>query len=149
MLESKNSNEPEQEERKNFGFVQYDETNITVVRHLIRVNPVAADIFMFLSQHMNRKNAIACSSKVLEEITQKKRTTVSNAIKYLKAESYLSVMKMGTTNVYVLNPSIVWKAWKTSKPFCEFEGKMFVAKSENEDIERQLKKMNFPIMSDE
>lgn len=134
------------EDRKNAKFVQYDESNISFVRELIKKNPVAADIFMFLSQHMNRKNAVACPSKVLEEITGKGRTTVSNAIKLLKNEGYICTAKMGTTNVYVLNPTVVWKAWRTNKPYCEFEGKMFISKSENQEIEDLIKQKNLPII---
>tara|TARA_Y100000588_G_C14207176_1_gene905141 strand:- start:1429 stop:1872 length:444 start_codon:yes stop_codon:yes gene_type:complete len=136
----------EQENKKNGKFVQYDESNISFVRELIKKNPVSADIFMFLSQHMNRKNAVACPSKVLEEVTGKGRTTVSNAIKTLKNEGYVCTAKMGTTNVYVLNPTIVWKAWRTGKPYCEFEGKMFISKSENKELEELIKKKNFPII---
>lgn len=136
----------EQESKKNGKFVQYDESNISFVRELIKKNPVSADIFMFLSQHMNRKNAVACPSKVLEEVTGKGRTTVSNAIKTLKNEGYVCTAKMGTTNVYVLNPTIVWKAWRTGKPYCEFEGKMFISKSENKELEELIKKKNFPII---
>lgn len=136
----------EQENRKNGKFVQYDESNISFVRELIKKNPVSADIFMFLSQHMNRKNAVACPSKVLEEVTGKGRTTVSNAIKILKNEGYVHTAKMGTTNVYVLNPTIVWKAWRSGKPYCEFEGKMFISKSENKELEEIIKKKSFPII---
>lgn len=136
----------EQENKKNGKFVQYDETNISFVRDLIKKNPVSADIFMFLSQHMNRKNAVACPSKVLEEVTGKGRTTVSNAIKVLRNEGYICTAKMGTTNVYVLNPTIVWKAWRTGKPYCEFEGKMFISKSENKELEDLINKKNFPII---
>ena len=135
-------------EQKNGKFVQYDETNISFVRDLIKNNPVAADIFMFLSQHMNRKNAVACPSKVLEEITGKGRTTVSKAIKYLRGKGYICVAKMGTTNVYVLNPTIVWKAWRTNKPYCEFEGKMLISKSENQEIEELIKQKNIPLMEE-
>lgn len=140
--------EIEDNQRKNSSFVQYDETNLTAVRALLKKNPVAAEIFMFLSQHMNRKNAIACPSKVLEDITGKGRTTVSGAIKLLKEESYICVVKMGTTNVYILNPSIVWKAWRTGKSYCEFEGKMFLSKHENQEIEDQLKRMNYPLLTE-
>ena len=134
------------EDRKNGKFVQYDESNISYVRDLIKKNPVAADIFMFLSQHMNRKNAVACPSKVLEEITGKGRTTVSTAIKLLKKDGYISTAKMGTTNVYVLNPTVVWKAWRTNKSYCEFEGKMLISKSENSEIESLIKQKNLPLV---
>ena len=136
----------EEQERKNGSFVQYDENNLTLVRELMRINPVAADIFMFISQKMNRKNALACPSKVFEEVTGKSRQTVSRAIQLLKKKHFVSILKMGTTNVYVLNPSIVWKAWRTGKQYCEFEGTMIIAKSENEHIEKELKSKNYPLL---
>ena len=138
--------ECEAKERKNPPFVQYDEANIVYVRELIQKNPVAADIFMFLSQHMNRQNVCACPSKVLEEVTGKGRTTVSVAISLLKNDGYINIIKIGTTNGYVLNPDIVWKAWRTGKPYCEFEGKILISKSENAEIEKMISEKNLTLV---
>lgn len=131
-----------EEGKKNPPFIQLAESNIDSVRALVQTNPVAAEVFLFLSQYMNRKNAVVCSSKVLEEVTNKSRPTVSRAISVLKTKGFINVLKSGQTNVYILNPHVVWKAWRNQKGYCEFEGPILLSKSENRDIEEIIKKVN-------
>ena len=122
-------------EDKNSDFVQLRRENMGAVRELIKTSPVAADIFLFLSQYMNKKNAVVCPSKVLEEITGKSRVTISRAIGKLKNDGYINVLKAGTTNVYVLNPDVVWSAKRSGKSYCEFEGPILVSIKENPKLE--------------
>ncbi|HGJ5866396.1 MAG TPA: helix-turn-helix transcriptional regulator [Arsenophonus nasoniae] len=129
-------------ERKNPPFIQLAESNIDAVRALVQSNPVAAEIFLFLSQFMNRKNAVVCSSKVLEEVTKKSRATVSRAISVLKTDGFVNVLKSGQTNVYILNPHVVWKAWRDKKAYCEFDGPILISKKENSHIDEIIKKIN-------
>ncbi|EGY29584.1 Firmicute plasmid replication protein [Candidatus Regiella insecticola 5.15] len=128
--------------RKNPPFGQFTEANIDVVRALVQSNPVAAEIFLFLIQYMNKKNAVVCSSKVLEEITNKSRPTISRAISVLKNSSFVNVMKSGQTNVYILNPHVVWKTWRDEKSFCALEGSILLSKSENIHIDEIVNKVN-------
>ena len=57
--------------------------------------------------------------------------TISRAIKLLQTADenelpYLEVLKSGGTNVFILNPDIVWSAWKTGKDHCLFgQAKVF------------------------
>ncbi len=44
---------------------------------------------------MNKNNAVVCSHRVLEEVTGKKRTTVSLAIKCLKDNGFITILKNG------------------------------------------------------
>lgn len=132
--------EVEKERNKNYNFIQFYRHNMTAYRKLMLKNPTAASIFFFLSEHMTTQNAVSCSSRVLEEETKKSRTTVWKSVKYLEENGYLMVLKSGHTNVYVLNPNVVWAAGKTGKPYCTFEGPILLAKSENEDLEKKIEK---------
>lgn len=120
--------------KKNNNFVQFSRSNMGAVRNMAIENPVATSIFIFLSEYMNRRNAVVCPSKVLQEITGKSRPTVARAISYLKEKGYLSILKSGSTNVYVLNPHVVWASSRTDKSFCEFQGTILISKSENEKL---------------
>lgn len=135
-------------DKLNPDFVQLYKENMSYLGDLVRTNPVAAEIFLFISQNMNKQNALACPYSVLQEVTGKSRPTVGRAIKVLKEGNYLSSLRMGTTNVFIANPSIVWTAWRTSKKYCAFDGKILVSKSENKAIEEQLKKMNVPLFGE-
>ncbi len=106
------------------------------IRELIEGNATAANIFIFLTKHMNKVNAISCSQKLLVEITGKSRITVQRAIKYLEEKQFINILKQGNTNIYVMNPSVVWSSTKWNRKYCSFEGKMLVSKSENEKFFR-------------
>lgn len=120
--------------KKNNNFTQLNNAyGWKTMRTITRENPTAFEVFTFLGEHMDKSNAVMCSMSVLQEFTGKGRTTVSNAVKYLKENGVLCVLKSGNSNVYVLNPDLVWKAANNAKPYCEFEGKMLVSKAENKE----------------
>ena len=127
--------------RKNHNFIQLYKHNMSAYRNLIKTDPTAAEIFLFLAEYMTTANAVCCSQKVLQEVTQKGRTTVFKAVRKLKEQGFVNVLKTGSSNIYVLNPEVVWSAYKTSKPYCKFEGPILIAKSENEELQKKLKKM--------
>ena len=128
----------------NKNFVQFYEKNLATIRVLISKNPFACEVFLFLIEKMNNKNAIICPNKVLCETFNKSKKSVERAISHLKNNGYLHVTKAGQTNVYHMNPEIVWKAWDTNKKYCEFEGQILIAKSDNKSP--KIKKKNYPII---
>lgn len=129
----------------NKNFIQFYEKNLSNIRVLVSKNPFACEIFLFLVEKMNNKNAIICPNKVLCETFNKSKKTVERAISHLKTHGYLHVTKAGQANVFHMNPEIVWKAWDTNKKYCEFEGQILIAKSDNQV--QQIKKKNYPIIS--
>lgn len=126
--------------KKNKDFVQYRRSGMKYFRKIIKDNPLAAQIFSFLTEHMDYKNVVVCSSKVLEEYFDVGRTSVYKAIKYLDANSFLIIGKTGTTSVFTVNPEIAWTTHADKKRFCEFNGKVILSESENKDLELKAKK---------
>lgn len=127
----------EQEEKKKKdspyrNFLQVNRDRVSVLRKLAKENAVALDLFLFLTEHMDKYNAVACSYAVLTEQLDKSRATVSRAVKYLRSNGILYVYKSGTTNVYVTNPEIVWRSWGTNLKYCKFPANVLLSKSENE-----------------
>ena len=131
----------EEERNKNYNFVQLYRHNMQAMRKLIREDQTAAEILIFLMEHMTTENAVCCSQSVLQEITGKGRTSVYKAIKTLDEEDYICIFKSGTSNVYILNPEVAWTRGKTGKKFCQFKGRIILSESENKDIERKIKKL--------
>ena len=62
----------EERRRKNPPFVQFTERKMTDLRKHLRNNPLAVEIFMFLSQHMDQTNIVICPMKVFTEEMEKK-----------------------------------------------------------------------------
>lgn len=121
----------QENEKKNTNFVQLYRNNMYEIRWLISNHPTAADLLFFLMEHMDHYNAIAASTKVLEERLGKSRSTISRAIKVLKDNGYIGVLKMGTANVYVIQPDLAWTSWDNKKQYCKFTGNMLVSRKEN------------------
>lgn len=131
--------EMEAERKKNEKFVQMTERRISDIRKHIRHNAVAVDIFLFLAKHMDHQNIVVCPTNVLMEETDKGRTTVSNAIKYLKSHDLVDVIKVGTTNAYALNGEYVWKTFNHSGRYSVFENaRTLVAHSDNRQLRKRL-----------
>lgn len=126
-------------DKKNTDFIQYNRKNMTSLRLVSKENPYATDIFMFLSQKMDRANCVSCSNKVLQEVVGCSRSSVYRAVKGLKEAGLITVFKQGTSQVYVLNPEVVWSSWNSNKKYCEFDGKVLVSKSENQELSKKLK----------
>lgn len=135
------SDGPDENPKKNRGFVQFYENHLPHVRELITSNPVAAALFVFLTEKMDNRNALVCSTQVLCEVFEKSRATMERAIKYLRDHNYVFITKAGQTNVFHLNSRIVWKAWNSDKQYAEFHGMVLISKRENQDIDLEWQRM--------
>jgi replication protein RepL len=94
--------------KKNLNFVQITRKQMSEVRRLARINNLAFELLFMMAEKMDRQNAVVMSFKVMEEITGKSRSTLHNAIKVLKDEQWVQVIKVGSASAYVLNASVFW-----------------------------------------
>lgn len=120
-------------EKLNSDFVQLYRNHLTEIRWLMNKSSLACEIFLFIIEHMDTSNALACSSAIFEDYFGKSRSTISRAIKILKDEGFVSTLKMGTSNVYIVNQEIAWTTWNNKKEYCKFQGNILVSKKENKD----------------
>lgn len=137
-----------EEQRKNRDFIQLYRSQIKYLRKLTSKDPAAAEIFLFLTEHMNKSNAVVCSYKVFEEALGLSKSTVYRAIKTLKETNHIEVHKVGSANVYHLNANLVWSSWSTGKKYAEVKGKILFAESEQDEasIKKEEKDL-VPIIS--
>lgn len=134
--------ELEQKKVRNSPYKDFCQTNNkynTVRAKLILKNAPAAAIFQFLSGHIDHYNAVVCSYTVIQEALSISRASIQRGIAYLKENGYITVAKSGTTNVYVLNPQLVWNSWGTNYKYCEFDAKVILSATENEDLIKSKK----------
>ena len=119
------------EEQKNRDFIQLYRDHIDDVAKLARDNGKAYDLFMLLVKHMDGTNALAVSNIALSELLQLTTRTVQRAVKYLKDNGWVCVLKSGTSNVYIVNPDVAWTSYGNQKQYCKFQANVLLSSSEN------------------
>lgn len=114
-------------------FYQVNKQHSEDLMWLLNTNPNAYKILLFIFDHMDKYNAVMCSYVVLQEYFGLSRATVSRAVKVLKDNGFIAILKSGTSNVYVANPDLVWNSWGNNVQYCEFPANVILSKSEQEE----------------
>lgn len=79
------------------------------LRALQAANPTAALVFSVIRENMQiGTNAVAISNTAFCKIIGKSRATVTRAIKHLAEHNYVQIVKVGTTNTYVVNEQVAF-----------------------------------------
>ena len=94
--------------------------------------PAASKLFWFIVNHMEEHNALLASYTVFQEALNMSRPTVSRGLATLRELELLTVKKSGGSNLYLLNPSLVWKSWNNGNKYCELMVKVLLTESEQE-----------------
>lgn len=139
LLKQKEVNEKEKDQ-KNRNFVMFYRENMPEMRWLMINHPFASAVFLFITEHMDGKNTLACSYSLMTEYFQKNRSTIHRAIKVLEENGFLTIMKMGNSNIYLVNSSIAWTSYNNQKSgvdmkYASLDGKILVSRKENIDYE--------------
>jgi hypothetical protein len=117
--------------RKNQNFVQLSQSNIVAIVKLESESPSASKILWFLVSKMNKSNAVVISQKTLMDLTGMGWTSVYNAVKHLRNNRWLDVLKVGTANAYVINSQVFWKS-SNDKKYTSFSAEIITSLSEQE-----------------
>lgn len=121
------------QEQKNSNFVMMYREHMPEIRWLMKTSGIASGILNFIMEHMDNKNALICSQQVLIDYFEVSRPTVARAIKLLKDNGFIDVLKSGTSNVYIVNQEIAWTSWNNSRKYCKFDGNILISATENKD----------------
>lgn len=105
---------------------------------LIQQDPQTARLYAFIAREMGPDATLAASRTTLAEALGVSERTVSRYVKALEDMGAIVVLKMGTANVYALNPAEVWKSFDNAKPWAAFNTRTLVSKTENPFIKRRL-----------
>lgn len=139
LLEIEDEKEQEEKEReeeeKNTNFIQLYREHMAEVRWLMANHQFASSLLFFILEHMDNRNALACSYAVFEDYFGKSKMTIYRGIKTLQENGFLDVLKMGTSNVYVVNHELAWTDKNPYKKFAKYDGKILVSKKENKDYQ--------------
>ena len=128
---------------KNKDFVMFFRDHMTELRWLSRENPTAYQIFMFFCEHMDRGNGLVCPLSILEDYFGYSKRTIQRAIKHLSDNGFICVLKVGTSNAYVINPQIAWTSKRNGLEYCQFNGNILIDRKQNMDysLDKQRLKM--------
>lgn len=143
LLELDHDEEKEQEEQekkaKNHNFIQLYKDNMPELRWLSMNHSFAHGLLFFILEHMDNRNALACSYSVFEDYFEKSRSTIYRGVKLLEENGFLDVMKMGTSNVYIINENLAWTDKNSNKKYAKYDGKILISKKENKDYDYRNK----------
>jgi len=118
----------------NTGFSQIYDHHWAAFRTLVDDYPTALKVFTWLIEKADKRNAIIVSYATISIGLSLAERTIRNSIVYLKEKNFLTVLKSGTTNVYVLNDRIVWKDTADKKDrFSQFSAEVIITASEQEE----------------
>jgi DNA-binding transcriptional ArsR family regulator len=124
----------ELEERKNRNFVMFYREYMQETMWLSKKSGVASAILLFIIEHMDQYNSLICSYTLIQESLGVSKDSVRLAIKLLKDNGFIDVLKSGTSNIYIINPQIAWSSWENNKKYCKFNGNVLIAQSENKNF---------------
>ncbi|EJX9346700.1 helix-turn-helix domain-containing protein [Proteus mirabilis] len=111
------------------------------LRALQIANPSAALVFSVIRENMQiGTNAVAVSNTALCKIIGKSRATVTRAIKHLADHNYVDIVKIGTTNTYVVNEQVAF-AGSAGQRKAVFSATVMAHECEQEEGWDQVKKL--------
>lgn len=102
-------------ERKNHDFVQVKRSELLALNELAAKSGTAHRLLMMLVQTMNKENAVIFSQKAMQQEMDVSRPTIDRAIKLLKDDLWLQVVKIGTANAYAMNSNVFWTGRRDKK----------------------------------
>lgn len=133
--QEKKEEKKREQESKNSNFVQLYRESMPEMRWLMTNHQFASSLLFFILEHMDNRNALACSYSVFEDYFGKHKTTIYRNLKILEDNGFVDILKMGTSNVYVVNADLAWTDSNSTKKYAKYDGKILVSKKENKDYE--------------
>jgi len=131
MKDEKNLDKKKKDQLRKRNFFKANQKAMPMYRQLISDKQyAAAKIFFFILENMDFQNCVAASYEVLMEQCGISKPTTSRGIKYLRNNEYLTIEKIGNSNVYFINPLIAEKGSQSSL-FNKFTGNILFSKKEN------------------
>ena len=117
---------------KNMDFVQVSRADLRAIADLGAKSSLALDLLMILAQTMDKQNAVMISFKAMQEILGKSRPTLDRAVRLLKDDNWIQVVKVGTANAYILNTAVFWTDRGDRRSMTSFNARVATTLEEQE-----------------
>lgn len=111
------------------------------LRALQKENATASLVFSFLREHMAiGTNAVTVSNEALAAFLSVSTRTIVRAVKHLKDNRYVQVIKVGSTNSYIVNEQIAFSG-RAGQRSAVFSAMVIAHELEQEEGFDQVKKL--------
>jgi hypothetical protein len=118
----------------NRDFTQVYHQYWAVQRTMLREYPTALNVFTWLIEIADRRNAVLVSYPAIGNALGINERTARRAISYLVDKKLVTIGKTGNTNIYLLNDRIVWKDTADKKDkYSQFSAEVYILASEQEE----------------
>lgn len=98
-------------------------------------------LYLFLARYADRENALVASNEVLGECLGVGVRTIQRAVSGLRQAGALHVIRVGTTNCYLLSEDEVWRDAEHNERFCAFRVRALVGYSENPGLRETVRRV--------
>lgn len=119
-------------------FTKVTDQGLQHMRLMTSTNPTALGLYLFLSEHMDNTNAVAATYDVLAEALGKSSRTIKRAVKDLEEAGVIVIAKMGSANVYILNPDEVLRTVDQHRSYIKARANVLVGKKDNAGLKTRL-----------
>ena len=134
--------------KPNANFVQFYRNEIGSIRELIKDEPKAASLFLFLSEKMDQENALLVSQETLAEYFGISKRTIIRQLNILKDKGFIEIIKSGTANIYLVNANIAWTSYANKREYAQFKANVFVSKTEQTYSVKERKVKQLDLLDD-
>lgn len=121
-------------------FVKVYDAGWERIRALMQMKggPTVGKLWLWLQEHVGHDNAIVVPVELLARELGVDRRSVSRAAATLQDGGALVIAKLGSSNVYILNPKETFRSYEDHKRFCGFSARAIVGFEENAGLRRRL-----------
>ncbi|WP_287955863.1 replication/maintenance protein RepL [Achromobacter xylosoxidans] len=130
----------ERELPKNHNFVMFFREEMKSIRALAAKDPKAFSILFLMTEQMGENNSLVVSRETLAELLEFSLPTVDRKLKYLRENNFISVVKSGNMNIYLINARLAWTTYANNRRYAEFKATVLISESEQKDNHAQIKK---------
>ena len=98
-------------------------------------------MLMLLIQKMDRQNAIMMSSASISTVLGISPATFKRAMAVLREDRWVQIVKVGTSNAYLVNSRAFWQSYRTQR-VASFNAKIITTGAEQKESMRRLEEVS-------
>jgi hypothetical protein len=112
-----------------FGWLMIDKKPLQELQQLAMKFPTAMGTLLYLVNNMSRSNALMTSQDSLAKALKASPRAIRMAVATLEQHNYIQVVKVGTSNVYVVNTRVAWQGRRGAR-FAHFNADILAFETE-------------------
>jgi len=115
-----------------YGWLQFEKGSLRELQTLAIEHPMAMGTLMFMINNMSRSNALMVSQKAMAQRLKIAPRSVKGAVAILLEHGFIQVVKVGTSNVYVVNTKVAWQGNRGAR-FAHFHADILAIEEEQDE----------------